>query len=101
MIAMELPPFSDVTLPPASHCGMGATRHWPAPALTPDSREAGIQAPIVSVAMLPSASPLYQASLQVVSGERSLPSMSCCQAAVTFFVPASEKFTPTVVPLTV
>src|SRR5688572_603593 len=99
-MASELPPFSEVTLPPASHCGIGATRHLPLAALTPDSRLAGIQAPMTSVAMVPSPRPLYQPSLQPLIGESSLPSMSFCHMVVNFFVPASVKSTVTLVPST-
>src|SRR6185437_8265281 len=101
MTARELPPFSEVTLSPAFHCGIGATRHCPVPVFTPDSSEAGIQAPMTSEAILPEAMPWYQASLQDETGARSLPSMSCCQAVAYFAVPASPaKFTPMLVPLT-
>src|ERR1044072_1909053 len=99
-IASELPPFSEVGLAPASHCGIGATRHLPAPALTPDSRLAGIHAPMVSVAMLPSARPLYQPSLHDGVGASSFSSSSFCHVSAKRFEPASARSILTLSPST-
>src|SRR5215212_906022 len=99
-IASELPPFSEVALAPASHWGMGATRHLPAPALTPDSRLAGIQAPIVSVAIVPSPRPLYQPSLHDGVGARRLSSSSFCHVSAKRFEPASARSIETLSPST-
>src|SRR6185503_15415248 len=99
-IVRELPPFSAVAFAPASHWGMGATRHLPEPDFTPDSMLAGIHAPVIRVAIWPLAIPLNQPSLQEMTGASSFPLISCCQAEVNFWVPGSAKFTVTLVPST-
>src|SRR5215210_277395 len=99
-IASELPPFSEVALAPASHCGIGATRHLPLPDATPDSRLAGIQAPIVRVAIVPSLRPLYQPSLHDGVGVSSFSSSSVCQVSAKRFEPASARSIETLSPST-
>lgn len=99
-MASELPPFSALALAPAVHCGSGATRQSPAASFTPEARLAGIQAPMARVAMVPSPRPLYQSSVQLLTGATSLSSRSCCQVPVYFLAPASVKSMPTLVPST-
>ena len=98
--ASELPPFSEVAVAPASHCGIWATRHLPAPASTPDSRLAGIQAPMVSVAMVPLPRPWYHSSLHEPIGASRSSSMSCCHSSANWVEPSSVKSSVTSVPST-
>src|SRR5690606_3876046 len=67
-IASELPPFSDVTCSPASHCGIGATAQSPEADSTDVSRLPRIQAPMTRLAIEPSARPWYHSSLHDVTG---------------------------------
>lgn len=99
--ASALPPFSALTLSPAFHWGIGATRQSPEADFAPDSRLAGIQAPVASVAMLPSPRPLYHSSVQAGTEASSFSSMSCCQVSVNVLAPWSEKSIFTLVPSTV
>src|SRR6476620_1065335 len=99
-MASELPPFSALLLAPFSHCGNAATRHFPEPLATPETRFPGIQAPVDRVAMVPLPRPLYHSSLQELMGANRCSSMSFCQVSANLVDPSSEKFTATLVPST-
>ena len=47
--ANDEPPLAAVSFEPAVYCGMGATRHLPAPLLTDDSRMPGHHAPLATL----------------------------------------------------
>lgn len=87
--ARELPPFSELTSPPFSYCGSAAARQSPEADSTPETKFAGIQAPVESVAIVPSARPLYHSSLQFSIGARSFSSRSFCQTLVKAVTPLS------------
>ncbi len=99
-MASELPPFSEVTSAPASHCGMGATAQSPEADSTEVSRLPRIQAPITRLAIDPSARPWYHSSLHDVTGATRSSSIICCHVVANFCVPSSEKSTVTSVPST-
>ena len=68
---------------------------------TPDSKLAGIQAPVARVAMVPSPSPLYHSSLQPLTGRQQLLVDELLPGRGELGVPASAKLMVTLVPSTV
>src|SRR6478736_8199881 len=94
------PPFSDDAVWPASHCGSGATRHWPADCVTLASRLPGIQAPMASEAIVPLPRPWYHSSLHEEVGATRSSSSSCCHSSANFVEPSSVKSIVTSVPST-
>src|SRR6185503_9978180 len=100
MTPSELPPFSAVALAPASHCGIGATRHLPLAAAAPEDRLPGIHAPVTRVAMVPSPSALNHSSLQPGIDATSFSVIIGCQVVANLAAPGSAKLIVTSVPLT-
>src|SRR5450759_4759185 len=80
---------------------MGATRQLPEPSLTDDSRTPGIHAPVMSEAIEPLPSALYQSSLQPGMADNNLPSTSLFHTAVYFLVPWSCRLMVMLLPSTV
>src|SRR5690242_227719 len=99
--ASELPPFSALALAPASHCGMGATRHLPDAAAAPETRLPGIQAPVGRLAMVPLPRALNHSSLHGGIDATSFSVIIGCQVVAYFWAPGSAKLIVTLVPSTV
>src|SRR4051794_8479071 len=101
MRARALPPFSALAVPPACHCGRAAARHWPEPLGALVTKLAGIQAPVVRLAMEPLPMPWNHWSVQEEIGATSFSLISCCHSCTNFAVPGSAKLIETVLPSTV
>src|SRR5690349_4395366 len=100
MTPSELPPFSAVAVPPASYCGIGATRHLPAAAFAPEARLPGIHAPVTRLAMVPSPSALNHSSLHGGIDATSFSVIIGCHMVVYLVAPGSAKLIVTSLPLT-
>src|SRR5687768_5799196 len=100
MTPSELPPFSAVALPPASHCGIGAARHLPLAALALKARLFGIHAPVTRLAMVPSPSALNHSSVHGGIDATSFSVIIGCQVVAYLAAPGSAKLIVTSLPLT-
>ena len=88
-------------MPPACHCGSGATRHLPEPLGALEVRLAGIHAPVASVAMVPLDMPWNHWSVHGLVGASSFSVISCCHTLTNSALPWSAKLIVTLVPSTV